>query len=168
MLIFVRDLLFSGYVFFTKHSSSCVMNNGFATGPFPLGRGVRQGDPLSPYLFIIALETYAIRIREDSNMQGLEIGDEVIKLSLFADDMTCILKDRISYLNLFCIIESFGECSGLKVNNKKTEILALGNNILQETGFPKHNICKFIKILGIYFGYDLKFRETLKSIKKIS
>ena len=136
------------------------------------GRGVRQGDPLSPYLFILALETLAIRIREDSNIQGLKIGDEEIKLSLFADDMTCILKDKISYLDLFCILESFGECSGLKMNDEKTEILALGNNFLQESDFPKHNFSEVIKILGIYFGYDvrqkdnLNFRETLKSIKK--
>ena len=148
------------------------MNNGFMTGPFSLGRGVRQGDPLSPYLFILALDTLAIRIREDSNIQGLKIGDEVVKLSLFADDMTCILKDKTSYLNLFCILESFGECSGLKVNDEKTEILALGNNFLEASDFPKHNLCKVIKILGIYFGYDvrqrdnLNLRETLKSIKK--
>ena len=88
--------------------------------------------------------------------------------------MTCILKDKTSYLNLFYVLKSFGECSGLKVNNEKTEILALGNNSLQESDFPKHNLCEVIKILGIYFGYDvrqrdnLNFRETLKSIKKIS
>jgi len=58
------------------------------------------------------------------------------------------------------------------VNDEKTEILALGNNVLQESEFPKHNYCKVIKILGIYFGYhvrqrdNLNFRETLKSIKK--
>ena len=155
-----------------KNASRCVMNNGFKTGPFLLGRGVRQGDPLSPYLFILALETLAIKIREDCNVQGLKIGEEMIKLSLFADDMTCILKDKTSYTNLFRILNSFGECSGLKVNDEKTEIMPLGDNILQEKDFPTHSICEIIKILGIYFGYDdrqrnnLNFSQTLKSIKE--
>ena len=92
----MAQLLFSGYAFFINvHPVVGLMNNGFMTGPFSLGRGVGQVDPLSPYLFILALETLAIRITEDScNTRGLKIGDEVIKLSLFVDDMTCILKTK--------------------------------------------------------------------------
>ena len=96
----------------------------------------------------------------------------MIKLSLFADDVTCILIDKASYTSLFRILNSFGKCSGLKVNDEKTEIMPLGDNILQEKDFPTHTICEIIKILGIYFGYDdrqrnnLNFSQTLKSIKK--
>ena len=84
-----------------KNASSAVMNNGYTTGPSSLGRGVRQGDPLSPYLFIIALEILALKIRSDNHIQGLKIGRETVKLSSFADDMTCFLKDKLSYISLF-------------------------------------------------------------------
>ena len=64
-----------------KNASSCVMNNGFTTAPFMLSRWVRQGDPLSPYLFIIALGTLAIKIRSDILIKGFKIGGEPTKLS---------------------------------------------------------------------------------------
>ena len=83
----------------------------------------------------------------------------MIKLSLFADDITCVIKDKTSYTNLFRILNSFGACSGLKVNDEKTEIMPLGDNILQEKDFPTNSICEVIKILGVYFGYGEKTKE---------
>lgn len=56
------------------------MNNGVCTPYFELQRRLRQGDPLSPYLFIIAAETLAIAIRSRGYIQGLIIGQEEFKL----------------------------------------------------------------------------------------
>ena len=56
---------------FYQNITSSVMNNGFSTGPFNIRRGVRQSDPLSPYLFIICLETLAIIVRGNKNIQGI-------------------------------------------------------------------------------------------------
>ena len=78
-------------VLYTNASSS-VMNNGFATGSFVLGRGVRQGARISPYLFIIALELLAIKIRNNDYIQWIKIGQEVVKLSHFADDISSMIK----------------------------------------------------------------------------
>ena len=66
--------------------SSCVMNNGFIiiSGPFSLRRGVKPGDALPPYLFILALEILAIKTRNDNNIQGIRIGEKIVKLTLFA------------------------------------------------------------------------------------
>ena len=66
----------------------------------------------------MALETLAIQIRSDSKIQGFKIGDEIVKLLLFADDMTCFLRDSNEYAALFHELGSFGNQSGLQVKLK--------------------------------------------------
>ena len=97
------------------------MNNGFTSVPFSLSRGVRQGDPLSPYLFISALEILAIKKRDDNNIQRIRLGEKIVKRTLFADDTTCFIKDIRSYSILFETLRAYGAFSGLKVNKDKTE-----------------------------------------------
>ncbi|XP_044177263.1 uncharacterized protein LOC122959778 [Acropora millepora] len=155
------------------------MNNGYTTAPFKIFRGVRQGDPLSPYLFIISLEILAINIRLNKDIHGIMVGNEEIKLEIFADDMTAFLRDHASLDTLLNMVDSFSFQSGLKINFEKTEILFLGND--QESTMEtvislarNRNITakKAIKILGVHFTYDqilwrkLNFDETLKTIKE--
>ena len=150
-----------------------MLNNGFATNFFCVSRGVRQGEPLSPLLFILSLEILACFIRQDCNIHGLVINNEEIKLTLFADDVTCFLRDRLSYLHLFVILKFFSRFSGLRANDDKTELFAIGpQNLVPEEFY--HKTCTSIKILGIYFDYrktmrrNSNFNSILKSIKKNS
>ena len=65
---------------FNNNIQSCVINNGVSCNFFTLDRDVRQGDPLSPYLIIIAVETLASAIRQKEPIKGITIGTEETKL----------------------------------------------------------------------------------------
>ena len=112
---------------FYNNISSCVSNNGFATTHFDIQRGIRQGDPLSLYLFIITLETLASTIRLDNDIWGTMVDGQEIKLGLSADDLTGFLKNNKSLIKLLELVLLFGKCSGLVINHK-SEILLLGNS----------------------------------------
>ena len=152
--------------------SSCVTNNGFSTPLFEIQRGVRQGDPLSPYLFIIVLEILLIKIRSNPDIKGIKIGNKEFKLAAFADDLTTFLGNKISLQNLSVTIKHFGECSGLKLNEDKTEAYWLGSS--HNCGEPLNieKVNEPMKILGIYFTYnwrlkqELNFNNILDSLKK--
>ena len=108
---------------------SCILNNGWVSNFFKLGRGVRQGCPLSPYLFILSVEILADAIRQKKEIRGITLNGMEIKLSHYADDTTLILDgSENSFLEALKMIELFGKISGLKLNNSKTEALCPGAN----------------------------------------
>ena len=78
--------------------------------------GLRQGYPLSPYLYITAVEILAIALRNQENIKGITIGGLETKLLQFADDTTAVLSDLDSARALFGLLERFEKASGHKLN----------------------------------------------------
>ena len=76
---------------FYKDIEGCVLNNGWTSCFFQPHRGVRQGCPLSPYLFILSAEILAKATRSNKNMKGISVNNSEIKISQYADDTTFIL-----------------------------------------------------------------------------
>ncbi len=86
---------------------STILNNGTICTYFKVQREVRQGCQLSAYLFIIALETLACKVRNDNTIKGIKIDNKEIKISLWADDITMSLADLIYVKNSLTVLICF-------------------------------------------------------------
>lgn len=159
---------------FYTNISSCTINNGFTSKYFPLGRGVRQGDALSPYLFILCAEILASSIRQNNKIEGMNMQHTQLKLLQYADDTTGLLKDKKSAKFFLHTVEEFGLFSGLKLNKEKTEGMWLGskrNNKSKPLGIKWPD--EPLRMLGVYISYDAErckqknFNEKLLKMKSI-
>ena len=112
---------------FHRNIESCVINNGSSSDYFTLARGVRQGDPLSPYLFLLVIETLAISIRRNPVIDGIKIGNNETKLLQYADDTTAVLSNLYSANALFQLLYRFKNLCGLEINSSKTEGMWIGS-----------------------------------------
>ena len=116
-------------------TSFSVLINGSPTGFFPSSRGLRQGDPLSPFLFVIGMEALSClinRVVKGNYLSGSRIADgrgEDLTIShlLYADDMLLFCEadnDQLKFISW--ILMWFEAMSGLKINLIKSEIIPIG------------------------------------------
>ena len=132
-----------------------VILNGWLTEKVPLHRGVRQGDPLSPLLYVLCVEALACQIRNCHEIRGFLLPGakgKQAKVRQYADDTTAILKDFRSLCKLFDLISIYEKGSGAKLNKSKTEAMWLGS-WKDRTDEPLGlTWVKKMKILGVVFG----------------
>ena len=157
---------------FYNYTESCIMNNGWASNFFSVHRGVRQGCPLSPYLFILSAEILAKAIRKNADIKGLMVKDTEIKLSQYADDTTLILDGSEKSLSeVLRVLESFEKVSGLRLNSKKTEALWIGScagkseKLYSEKDFNWQNTK--VKVLGVWLSTHQEITTKLNFSEKI-
>jgi hypothetical protein len=148
-----------------------VLVNGNPSGFFSSSRGLRQGDPLSPFLFVIVMEALSRMLSATVNggfLSGFSVGSRhsgVVNIShlLFADDtlVFCGAKpDHLCYLRaLFLCFEAV---SGLKINLAKSELVLVGNveNVDGLAGILGCRVSSLpLKYLGLPLGASYKAKS---------
>lgn len=146
-------------------ATSSVLINGSPTREFNLHRGLRQGDPLSPFLFIIAMEGLHVAM-EDAMAAGLYNGFKINNLNLshlfFADD--ALFLGEWSHKNLkslAAILECFHKVSGLKINYQKSNLFGIGVPIDEVSSFASITGCNALATPFNYLGLPIDCNMAL-------
>uniref|UniRef100_A0A3Q3BAI7 Reverse transcriptase domain-containing protein n=1 Tax=Kryptolebias marmoratus TaxID=37003 RepID=A0A3Q3BAI7_KRYMA len=140
-------------ILYNKPSASVITNN-IVSKSFNLGRGTRQGCPLSPLLFVLGIEPLAIAIRNNQNIHGVRIKNIESKIGLFADDIILMLSNlNCSIPQLLKTINEFSYISGYKLNESKSAILFLKQ--AERNNPPIHTTFQVAKESLTYLGIKI-------------
>ena len=106
--------------FFQKGAESCIIQNGFISKFFYFKRGCRQGDQISPYIFIVCTEILEKMIRNNNDIRGITIDNKEYKISYYTDDSQLFLNgSENSHRETLDVLQKNYEMSGLKIKLKK-------------------------------------------------
>ena len=108
-------------LFYTNIESAVVIN-GWTSAFFQCSRGVRQGCPLSPLLYVITIEVLAVCLRASPGITGVQLPNslEQFKCSEYADDTTIAATSDASLEETFTIYGQFERASGARLNRGKS------------------------------------------------
>ena len=147
--------------------STSILFNGEALDSILPSRGIRQGDPLSPYLFIICMEFLGQLIEEKCNMKtwqpvkASQSGPEFSHL-FFADDLILFAKaDWVNCSAIRDVLDEFCDLSGQSVIEAKSRVY-FSLNVDRDTRESLCDILGFAStpFLGKYLGFPLKHPDS--------
>ncbi|GKB63320.1 reverse transcriptase domain, reverse transcriptase zinc-binding domain protein [Tanacetum coccineum] len=139
-------------------STMSILVNGSPTEEFRLERGVRQGDPLSPFLFILAsegLNAIVSEAVEKGIFRGVKIGSnrEVVSYLQYVDDTIFIGEwNKENARSLMCILKCFEEVSGLRINFNKSKLYGIGVNDVEVIEMSRWMRCGIGEFPFTYLG----------------
>nr|GEX25603.1 RNA-directed DNA polymerase, eukaryota [Tanacetum cinerariifolium] len=116
---------------FLKSLRGSIIVNGSPTEEFQFGKGLKQGDPLSPFLFILTMESLHLsfqRIVDTGMYHGIKLGGDLVNLShMFYPDDTVFVGQwcESNIITLVHVLEYFCMASGLRINMSKSKIMGV-------------------------------------------
>ncbi|XP_022041758.1 uncharacterized protein LOC110944402 [Helianthus annuus] len=156
---------------------SSVLVNGSHTFEFPCFKGIRQGDPISPFLFLIVMEGFSSMVRRASSVgtfRGIMLPNNGPTLTnlLYADDSVLIGEwsgSNIKHMAL--LLRCFNIVSGLQINMGKSSLMGIGVSSSQVEIMAKVLNCKkgstpFIH-LGVMVGARMTRVANWKSVMEV-
>ena len=153
------------------NASTKVKLNGYYTNSISLNRGLRQGCPLSPSLYVLIIELFALLLRNNPNIVGFKVGGEKIVSMHYADDATIVIKQNKCFKEVIKEIQFYEQASGARVNVEKTKGLWIGKwktRTDSPLGFTWTN--ENVKTLGVYFGNtnpaEITFNDIVPKVKR--
>ena len=153
---------------------SSIFINGYTSRSFKPSRGVRQGCPLSPLLYVLTMEVLAVNIRANPAIKGLSLPNTVSPLpvlSLYADDTSVISKTDASTVAVFQTYDCFEIGTGSKLNLEKCEGLWTGAwRHRLDAPVPIVWTSVKMKVLGVFIGNVLldeaNWRPRIEAVRK--
>jgi hypothetical protein len=145
-----------------------ILINGSPSGFFGSSRGIRQGDPLSPLLFVVVMEALSRMLSssvERGLLSGFSVGSRnnealIISHLLFADDTLILCEPNVTHFrDLRCLFLCFEAVSGLKINLSKSEIVPIGEveNVVELASILGCGVATLpMKYLGLPLGAHYK------------
>lgn len=132
-LISIDDSIKDWVKTFYSGIKSCVIQNGIASDYVYPQRGCRQGDQISPYLFLLCAEVLGILIRNNKGIKGIIIEGEEYKRSQYAD-VTTLFSDGSpeSLYGILRELDFFADLSGLNIFFSKTKLVWIGSKIFSK------------------------------------
>ena len=141
--------------------SMSVLINGSPSAHFKLKRGFKQGDPISPFLFILVAEVLnrmILKAKDLDIIKGVVIGRDKVELThlQFADDtlIFCPAKEQV-IMNYRRLLDCFSLVSGLTINYSKSSVIPIGNKEVWAHVMGNKLKCKIQKLSIMYLGIPL-------------